>query len=81
MLTVDRGRFDYRQLNLDLRRRQERVVNQAVMHRSYEPLRLVYSERDGANNMNVEVAEPGRLFQFVGGYRNLNATLCEIARS
>jgi len=47
MSAVGHRRFGYSQLDLDLRWRQECVVNQAVMHGAHEALRLFFRERDG----------------------------------
>ncbi len=79
MSAIGRGRFSYSQLNLDLRRLQERVVNQAVMHGAHESLRLFLRQRDGAHNMNAKVSNSGRLFQLVCGHCDLHACLPEIA--
>lgn len=68
------------QVNRNLMRRQERVVNKAVMHGAHQALRLFFRERDGAQNMHAEVADAGRLFQFLGGHCDLYACQGEIAR-
>jgi hypothetical protein len=79
MSDVGHGGFGYSKLDLDLRRRQKRVVNQAVMHGAHEALRLFFRERDGARNMHAEVANADRLLQLFGGHCYLNACLREIA--
>jgi hypothetical protein len=61
------GVFADLQLDLDLRRRQERVVNQAGMPRAHQAFGLLFGKRNWAHNMNAEVAQPGRLLQLSGG--------------
>ncbi len=55
-------------LNVDLRRRQQSVVNRAVPHRAQHSFRLLFGERDGGHNMNAEVAQPTRLQQLFRGH-------------
>ena len=54
-------------------------MNQAVVSGAHESLRLVFRERYGAHNKNAEVANAGRLLQFVRSYRNFQAALRKIA--
>jgi hypothetical protein len=54
-------------------------MNQAVVNGAHEALLLVFRERYGALNKNTEVANAGRLLQFVRSYRNFHAALCKIA--
>ena len=45
------------QFNLDFGWRQQRVVNQAVMHGSHQSLGLLFSERNRACDVNLKVAQ------------------------
>jgi hypothetical protein len=69
------------QLDLDFRRRQQCVVNQAVMHRTHQAFRLLFRERYGIHDMDAEVAEPCRLREFISGHEHLDARRCELACS
>jgi hypothetical protein len=72
-------RLAHGQLDLDLRRIEECVVNKAMVDRAGKSLRLVFRQERGTRNMNAKIAEPGRLFQLFGGYGDLYAMIVEIA--
>jgi len=73
------GRFAGCQFDQDLRRRQQRVVDEAAMYCAHDPRILVFGEGDRAYDVDFEVAEPGRLHQLIGGHRNHDAGFREIA--
>ena len=66
---VDRDRlllkrcFSYNHVDLDFRRVKECVMNQAMMDRSHDSFRLLFSQRPRARDKDSEIAESGRLFQ------------------
>src|ERR1017187_5147992 len=67
------------QFDQDLRRRQQRVVDETTMYSAHDPRVLVFGEGDRAYDVDFEVAEPGRLHQLISGHRNLDAGFREIA--
>ena len=56
------------QLDGDLRRREQRVVNQAVMHGAHHAFPLLFGERDGRCDTDFEVAQPRGLLELFGGH-------------
>src|ERR1035441_2015253 len=54
-------------------------MDETTMYSAHNARVLVFGEGERAYDIDLEVAEPGRLHQLVGGDRNLHAGLREIA--
>jgi hypothetical protein len=53
--------------NLDLRRMQQSVMNQAMMHRGLDALMMPGVERDRSVDFNAEIVHAGGILQLSGG--------------